>query len=708
MANQEIFSNPGNIDYDEEHSYLLQWVRESRWARMEHRKFVQKVNLALDGCVESNRYEEAIKNAAKGMTGQYASLADALCKSVPSGRTNVFKRYTDLTVTQLASGYDDFDYRPYDPYNTMEPTDYDKYASMLEQIYIEKDIDGLVTGAVRSGVRYGGGYIFKLPYTVDEEGPDGKKTKKVKYHIKRLDSQDMLLDGTRFQTTDDRFIGFSEMISFRDAAEYIKEKGLWVENTGARAGEPKGYIKTLNRMDIPLNSLKEISLCTWLTPAYKWDNIKYDMKTAFSNISQTAITQDPKKRSESNYGGADIERVYMYDKKKNTLFVLLSQFYVMEAIKMDEKEIKFDYEFEGHEHTLKKKICLPCPIHEFAFEEDSYNTYPITPARAALDLFEQHYSYTSLYRHNGYIMSLITFISNSSNADELKKMMLGSGVILENIDGDIQTLIKSHDLSILTGLIQQLELQMQEDLNAYPPFAVSQMVNDRASAAESNSLQQTIAQGLALAKKNVDKFAAGLIRAFMLDHAILSEEPLAFNNKGEYDEAAARVLATEALIQVKSKNASLLGAKMDSSNAMAILGMIDPAKYLNQDTLAPALIDKAFGGSFSRGQRATFVKKPEITVDEMNANAMGGANMAGNITAEQGAADADPYGRAMGDMADQLPPEVMGQVMERAQQMAAGGENPNPAAQEANVPVSDPEQAGLMANDPALAEGMVM
>jgi hypothetical protein len=255
----------------------------------------------------------------------------------------------------------------------------------------------------------------------------------------------------------------------------------------------------------------------------------------------------------------------------------------------------------------------------------------------------------------------MTFVADSQNAEELQKMLFGSGVILTDIDDDVQVLQKPIDMNALVLIMQKIETELQETLNSYPAMAQSQMTNDRASARESMNLQHAIAQGSLGFIKNIELFGEELMKTIVKMKIVYGEEDFSFQNNNRFDLLTVEDLALDGVLTMKTTMAVQIAQNSRSANALQLLSSFGDPKYINQKELMKTLMPIALSSNvISQSQAQALYQDPEH--DEAMKQAIQDSTQ--NITDDLARQDQYPFDTQLEEMKQHLSPEELDQVLE--------------------------------------------
>ena len=306
------------------------------------------------------------------------------------------------------------------------------------------------------------------------------------------------------------------------------------------------------------------------------------------------------------------------------------------------------------------------------------------------------------------ILSILRVETNGADATSLRKVLNIMGVILDDIQGDINSINFQYDYTPIDSEIAYLENVIIEALSAYNQFDALQAMGDRASAAESGMAQGAIAQGLATHQKAIMRLYGDIARQCLANRVVYSaKQEFPVYNAGGYSSLTIQQMATVVLVDVKSRMAKDIHEKTTAANAMAIASNF-------KDMLTPVgiayFIEQAMLGQAPRKMIASFIQKPGASKEEVAVAQQQAQNQAEMLRQNQQAYESNPTGYEVQNVMQNATPGEIDQILSSmtsggASAQQGGGIEPDTSdISEATPDILDmPEQEGAMALD---MEGM--
>ena len=209
------------------------------------------------------------------------------------------------------------------------------------------------------------------------------------------------------------------------------------------------------------------------------------------------------------------------------------------------------------------------------------------------------------------------------------------GIVLDDIQGDVNSLNFQYDWTAIDSEIAYLENEIKTVLAGYDQFDAMQMMGDRASAAESGMAIGAVAQGLSVHQNAIMQVYADIARQMIANRvAYSSNHEFAVSNRGAYGSLTIQEMALTATVNVKPKLAKNIHDKIIASNSMQLMASLMNQGRLNENGIA-YFIEQAMFGSAPRKMVASFLNAPQADPNAIQAAQLSGQNMATQLAQNQ-------------------------------------------------------------------------
>lgn len=662
------------IDWNNSVNYVLQWIYESDMARQAYRDLLFRVAMAKEGLPSRNLYQEKMYSNLDYIHDKpKREKFQNLCAKLPVGRSFALANAVDNRANQLAGGVESYECEVDDPFMILDDKVEDRLAAKCAQDYAE------------SGVKYmASQFSDDLTWT-------GMVAVLVKYcpktntnKILRVNPKNTWFDTKYSSTGEERFRGYSTMISYDTLYRMIEEDGDEVnpnlEAPDRSIFDEKGEIKkgvkysnhhidTLNGLRIYVEDMNRLAQSSSLYGNFGRDFAEYshDLNSCYNLGWYRSYATDPEARTKSGYNGDDVELTVIYDLARKIEFKVINRRYVISAnSKAFRRKIPYEI-INPVTQTVKiekQEYCLNCPL-VFKFERRNMDLkpYPQAPVFPLLDEHDELCALISKRKHVVDIISILRLVANSADASELDDTLNIMGVMLDSIQGDIQTLVYNYNFEPLDFEINRLENEIKTRLKGYDDFDAMQAMGDRASAAESGMATGAIAQGLSTLQQTVMSLYAEIARLCIGNRVTYSKNGnFGVWNGGDYSNITIQEMAALTIIDVKPKLAKKAQERSLAANALALITSVGQTGLVNQDCLA-YLLEQAMFGQMPRGLAARFVNKPTVSAETIAANAQQGQNMAQALQQNQMAYESNPMAYEALDVTQSMNPDEVDQAI---------------------------------------------
>ena len=723
MDNTNYGSGDGGIDWNNKWSYPLQWLYESEFARREYQCNLFRVKKAVLGFPSKNLYQEELTtNIGKISDKVLKEKYEKACIKVPEGRSYSIQRAINTIANQMAGGVDTYEYQIYDPWGIIEPDTEDLLSATCKQDYILNGL-GRRAESFSRDLSEAGICAALVKYCQKED----------KNIVLRINPKNIWFDTRYSSTGEERFRGYSTMISWAKVKKMIEEgndevnldikapnKSILGEGmTAEHAKYSNRKIRTLNGLDIYVQDMNRLAtssqLQNWSGTLY--EDYMHDLRTCYNlGWYQTLATTD-KARTNSGYTGDDVELTVVYDLVHHLEFKILNRRYVI-SVNSDafRRKLVFTIEDprEGMPHKRIEDFCLECPLKFIWEQTDSRDlaAFPTSRVMRLLDVHDELCAWRAKRNHVSQILSILRIQTNASDADTLRGVLNIMGIVLDDIQGDIGSINFAYDYTAIDSEIEYRESIIKKNLNAYDEFDALQAMGDRASAAESGMALSAVAQGLATHQNAIMQMYAEIARQCIANRVAYSaKQEFPVVNNGEYSIVTIQQMALTATIDVKPKLAKRVEEKMASANAMGVLN--GPAgQWLNNAGVAE-LISISLFGTLPRKMIQSFINEPQASSEEVALAQQQAQNQAQMLQQNQQAYENNPAPYEIQNTMDNYSPdqvdEIIGGMMtEQGVDSLGDIEDVEEETFEEEQPIpemgatQEPETAGELANLPMI------
>lgn len=661
------------IDWNNEYNYVLQWLYESEFARDAYRALLFKTALAKEGLPSRNLYQEKMSSNISRLDNiEKKEKYSNMCACLPVGRNFALANAVDNRANQLAGGVESYECEVNDPYMIIDDQTEDLLAAKCEQDYAESGVKYMAT-QFSNDLTWSGMVAVLVKY--DPKTDENK--------IYRINPKNTWFDTKYSSLGSERFRGYSTMISFATLLKMIEQDGdsvnpnLSAPDRSIFDSEGKlqkdvryanHHIDTLNGLRIYVEDINKIAT----TPAlqgnlqHEWNEYVHDLSCYNLGWYRTFANQAEAK-TKSGYNGDDVELTVIYDLARKIEFKIINRRYVISAnSKAFRRKIPYEI-INPVTQTIKitkKEYCLNCPLI-FKFERRNMDSkpYPVAPVFPLLEEHDELCALVAKRKHVTDIVSLLRIAANSADADSLSGLLNIMGVVLDDLQGDIETLNIAYNYEPIDSEINRLEREIKERLKGYDEFDAMQAMGDRASAAESGMATGAVAQGLTSLQQTVMDLYADIARLCIGNRVTYSSNGnFRVWNGGDYSSVSIQEMALLTIINVKPKLAKKVQERAIATNALALIGNLGSSGLINQDGVA-YLAEQALFGQVPRGLIAKFVNKQTVSPETVKANAQQAQNMAMALQQNQQMYEQNPIPYEANNVAQSATPEEMDEII---------------------------------------------
>lgn len=672
------YNEYSGIDWESPYAYPLQWMYESEVARKIYLEKIYRVQLAMQGDPFENLYENELMSVIGRVEDKEQKTAlEKKCLPLPPVKSFALSKAVETRATQMSAGVDSYEYVVNDPYMLINDETEDLLAAKCEEDYVENKLNLLSSTVSSDLTKYG---IFACIIDYD---PCRDKNK-----VRRIHPKNIWFD-TKYSTTgEERFRGYNQMISWAKLKKMLQDDPNeeinldikapdrsivtgkdheWVVDEKAKYSNHK--IRSLNGLDIYVQDMNKLaesaSLQGWTStfPEYA-----HDLGHCYNLGWYKSYATDPVKRTKCGYNGDDVELTVMYDLDRKIEFKIINRRFVISAnSKAFCRKIDFSITdpITGEIRHRLDDFHLDCPL-KFQYEESSerdLKPYPTTKLFNLLPLHDRLVSWRTKREHVAKLLATLRIETNGADAASLQNVLNIMGIVLDDIQGDINSLNFQYDWTAIDSEISYLEQEIQKVLSSYTQFDAMQMMGDRASAAESGMAVGAVAQGLAQHQNAIMQVYSDIARQMIANRvAYSSNREFPVSNRGQYGSLTIQEMALSATVNVKSKLANKTNERLIAANALQLLATLNGTGKLNEQGVA-YLMEQAMFGAAPRKVVASFINPPAPSQDAVQAAQLAGQNMATQLAQNQQMYNENPTQYEVDNALENTSPEVMDEVI---------------------------------------------
>ena len=710
------------IDYNNPFNYPIQWIEESEVARTSYHYWLWRASLAKLGKPCKNLYQEELNSNLAKIDKLDRDKYEKHCKSVPEGSSFALKKAIDNRANQMASGVDVYEYQIDDPFNSINADTEDLLSTKCKQDYIKNRL-GILSATFSRDLTWAGVAAVLIKY--DPETDDNK--------VMRINPKNIWFDTKYSSLGIERFRGYSTMISWKKLKKMLEEdkneeinldikapdrsimkesekdkKKYWEVDKTAKYNNRK--IRTLNGLDIYVEDLNHLAASTQLSGGLNlFNEYDHDLHTCYNLNWYRTYANNPKARTNSAYNGDDVELTVIYDLAKKVEFKIINRRFVISANKNAfRRKIAFTITnpITGEETTRIKDFCLDCPL-KFQYEEEENMDkfpHPWAPVFSLLDTHDELCAWRAKREHVSKILSILRIETDGASATSLRGVLNIMGVVLDDIQGDINSINFQYSYDPIDSEIAFRENRIQQILHAYDQFDALQAMGDRASAAESGMAVGAVAQGLSTHQNAIMQLYADIARQCIENRVAYSpEQEFSVSTLGGNRIITVQEMALTAIVNVKPALAAKVNEKSIAANAMTLLGSFQGR--LSKE-LESFLMEKAMIGVMPRGLAEKGILDQGPSEQEMALAQQQAQNDAMALQQNQQAYEQNPTQyEADNVMATQSPEEIDNIISGLNSSDADGYVDYEDMSTDSTQTAGGPETLDMMSQDGAMTTG---
>lgn len=624
------------IDWNHDWNYPIQWLEESDFARTSYHYWLWRASLAKLGKPCKNLYQEELKSNLSKVDSVDRAKYEEYCRCVPEGTSFAIKKAVDNRANQMASGVDTYEYKINDPFGIIDDDTEDLLSAQCQIDYVRNRLN-ILSATFSRDLTWAG-----LAAVIVKYDPVSDKNK-----VLRVNPKNVWFDTKYSSLGLERFRGYSTMISWKKLKEMIanddneevnleikapdrsilkeeddgKGKKVWNVDKGAKYSNRK--IRTLNGLDIYVEDLNRIATSTQLMGGInQFDEYDHDLRTCYNLNWYRTYASDPKVRSKSLYNGDDVELTVLYDLDQKIEFKIINRRYVISANgKAFHRKIAFTITnpITGEQKTRMDDFCLDCPLKIQFEEEENMDKFPHpwSPVFSLLDTHDELCGWRAKRDHVSKILSILRIETNAADAASLRGVLNIMGIVLDDIQGDINSINFQYDYTPIDSEIAFREQRIQQILHSYDQFDALQAMGDRASAAESGMALGAVAQGLSTHQNAIMQLYADIARQCIANRVAYSpRQDFPISNYGGNSSVSIQQMALEAIVNVRPAMAVQIHEKAVAANALQLVANLAQSGLVNKEGIA-YLMERALMGTVPRKVASSFVREQGPSQEEI-------------------------------------------------------------------------------------------
>lgn len=604
-------------------------------------------------------YQDEMKGIIDSVTDpEKKKKLEKRCANLPKGKSFALRKAVDNIANQMAGGVDTYEYEINDPYMIIDADTEDLLATKCKQDYINSNL-GAMAPVISKDLTMAGLTAWYVKY--DPEADINQ--------VFRINPKNTWWDTKYSATGIERFRAYSTMISYKKLKKMIEDDGdeinLDIEAPNTKILDEKGKIdkkakysnrkiRTLNGLDIYVHTLNQLASSPDLpTGLQNYAEYDHDLHKCYNLNWYRSLATDPKARTNNGYNGDDVELTVLYDLSRKIEFKIINRRYVISA---NEKKFCRKIAFPIVDPTVSEEEAalrpplrphiedfhLDCPLKFKWCTPDNRDIDPM-PHPLLFDLLDTHdelCGWRAKRAHASKILATLRLVTNGADAAALEDVFNIMGIVIPNLQGDIESLNFNYSYDPIDSEIAALENRIQQALHAYDQFDALQAMGDRASAAESGMALGAVAQGLATHQNTIMALYADIARqciANRVAYSPMQEFPIVAH--GEYSSVTLAQMSLTATIDVKPMLAKKVQEKMLSTTALTLIGSV--GNELTNEGLA-YLMEQALMGTAPRKMIQNFIVEPGSSPQEVALAQQEAQNMANQLAQNQQSYSANP------------------------------------------------------------------
>lgn len=353
---------------------------------------------------------------------------------------------------------------------------------------------------------------------------------------------------------------------------------------------------------------------------------------------------------DNKYHTDEVEVCYLYDLNNHIQFTVINRKFIVEAKKQYlQKDMEYQYfefdEFSGATKDLigHKKISIDHPYVELAYKKSLWETYSYSPIIHVLDLFDDACALETMIYHTISIMTPITFTGNPKDIEKLGAIAGVSGEAIKGfIANSVTVLNKAVDLTPAMSELSRIENTIMHIIHGVDPKEQSQMIGNRATAAEAMQAASLVSQGLNSLLANIEAWASELATKMFKLTVIYEDEDFIYdlNANGKHITLTRKDLAGDFGVHAVLKSKIKAERQAQAANTIQwFVPLMGSDAIVNKEAFAqsviPTLADgftrKTIASWFVPTEEQKLAQEAQIELQKQQAKALAEENKKNNF-----------------------------------------------------------------------------
>lgn len=604
-------------DKDQKYDYVIRYITEAIDYRTKKVSLTARAIDAYKGIPSKDGYKRAIDAYAGLFDTTDKTKADSIrtrCKGVESKKNMIVMRAIDSMVAQAQGGVGQFECGPYDPNFEKSPELVDALDAAAMDFYNKNHIDSVLSTMIEWAGLSGAAYAY-LGYDLTRNQEQGK------VDLQIIPDTEMLIDPLRAKRNNPRYIGHQTKASWTELKKHLVECPV----------TDQYLLESINNVDVYLQEVefwinKYNGNFSQIAPAISSDvthfagmpygiwfreNLPHHIDTFYKASAEAYKERNTKyaKRAGDFYAGAnddkyhtdEVEVCYLYDLKNHIQFTVINRKFIVEAkTNYLQNDMEYKY-FEVDPFSGKpidqighKKITIDHPYVELAYKKSLWETYAYSPIIHILDLFDDICALETMIYHTISIMTPITFTGNPKDIEKLGAIAGVSGEAIKGfIANSVTVLNKAVDLSPAMSELSRLENTIMNVLHGVDPKEQSQMIGNRATAAEAMQAASLVSQGLNSLLANIETWASELAKKMFQLTVIYEDDDFTYdlNANGKHLTLTKKDLAGDFVVNAVLKSKIKAERQAQAANTIQwFVPLMSSEAIVNKEAYAQSII----------------------------------------------------------------------------------------------------------------------